>query len=349
MASATMKAVGIRRYGGLDALEYGDYPRPLPKGRQLLVRVHAASVNPRDWLLREGRYVFRLAVRMPAILGSDFSGVVAECEPDARMFREGDAVFGMQTAFGNMGAYADYIAVDERSVARKPGAVSHGQAAAVPCAGLTAWQAFTQDSRVRDGSRVTVIGASGGVGSYAVQLAKVLGAAVIGVTSGANEPLVRGLGADATVDYQQGHFAAVVRDQNVVFDTIGRESLASCAPAMTEDGVYITTIPSPATAGQGLAAAARRLVRGGRGRRARVVLCRADGRDLARLAALLEDGRLVSVIDSVYPLADTAAAHARSRTFRTRGKLVLEVVPGAAGGATDEDATSCLASSIAGG
>jgi NADPH:quinone reductase-like Zn-dependent oxidoreductase len=345
----TMKAVAIRRYGGLDALEYGDYPRPRPAGRQLLVRVHAASVNPRDWLLREGRYVFRFAVRMPVILGSDFSGVVAECGPDARLFREGDAVFGMQTAFGNMGACADYVAVDERSVAAKPAAVSHGEAAAVPCAGLTAWQAFTRESRVGPGHRVTVIGASGGVGSYAVQLAKVLGARVTGVTSGPNEALVRGLGADATIDYREAHFAAGVRDQDVVFDTIGRESLASCAPAMTDNGTYITTIPSPATAGQGLAAAARRLVHGGRGRRARIVLCRADGRDLARLAELLDDGRLVSVIDSVYPLADTAAAHARSRTFRARGKIVLEVVPGAVGTTTAREATSCSVSSTAGG
>jgi NADPH:quinone reductase-like Zn-dependent oxidoreductase len=343
-----MKAVGIRRYGGLEALEYGDYPRPGPEGRQLLVRVHAASVNPRDWLLREGRYVFRFAVRMPAILGSDFSGVVAECGSGAKLFRPGDAVFGMQTAFGNMGAYAEYIAVDERSVAAKPAAVSHGEAAAVPCAGLTAWQAFTRDSRVREGSRVTVIGASGGVGSYAVQLAKVLGADVTGVTSGPNEPLVRGLGADATVDYRTQHFAASVRGQDVVFDTIGRESLASCAPAMTDRGIYITTIPSPATAAQSLGAAVRRLAGAGRGRRARVVLCRADGRDLARLAELLEDGRLVSVIDSVYPLSDTAAAHARSRTFRARGKLVLEVVPGAAGTSDDEDARTCSASSTAG-
>ena len=175
-----------------------------------------------------------------------------------------------------------------------------------------------------------------------------LGARVTGVTSGPNEALVRGLGADATVDYRTAHFTASVRDQDVVFDTIGRESLASCAPAMTDDGVYITTIPSPATAGQGLAAAARRLLRAGRGRRARVVLCRADGRDLARLAELLEDGRLVSLIDSVYPLPDTAAAHARSRTFRTRGKLVLEVVPGAAGTANVEDPTTSSASSTAG-
>ncbi len=323
--NATMKAVGIRGYGGLDVLEYRDFPRPRPRGRQLLVRVHAASVNPRDWLLLEGRYVFRFLVRLPAVLGSDFSGVVAGRGSDARSFREGDAVFGMQSALGNMGAYAEYVAVDERSVALKPAAVSHAEAAAVPCAGLTAWQAFTRDSRVTDGSRVIVVGASGGVGSYAVQLARALGAEVVGVASGRNAELVRSLGAATTVDYTQAQFADTVRDQEVVFDTIGRESLASCTPALAPNGTYITTIPSPTTARQSVAAAARRLLHGGRGRRARVVLCRAGGRALTRLAELMAEGRLQSLIDTVYPLAEAAAAHAKSRTFRTRVKLVLEV------------------------
>ncbi len=327
-----MKAVGIRRYGGLETLEYADWPRPRPGRRELLVRVHAAAVNPRDWLLREGRYVFRRMVRLPAILGSDFSGVVVERGPQATRFEQGDAVFGMQTAFGQMGAYAEYIAVDERAVARKPPGVTHLEAAAVPCAGLTAWQALTRYSRTGPGSKITVIGASGGVGSYAVQIARAMGAHVTGVTSGANEALVRSLGAAAAVDYRRAHFAAVLRDQDVVFDTIGRESLSSSTPALAPDGTYITTIPSLATAGQSLAAAFRRLGAGGRGRRARVVLCRADGRDLERLADLLARREITSVIDSVYPLPETARAHERSRSWRTRGKLLLEVMSDAADG-----------------
>jgi NADPH:quinone reductase-like Zn-dependent oxidoreductase len=323
--SATMKAVGIRRYGGLDALEYGEWPRPRPRRRQLLVRVHAASVNPRDWLLREGRYVFRAMVPLPAVLGSDFSGVVVARGPDAAAFEEGDEVFGMQTAFGRMGAYAQYLAVDERAVARKPPEISHVQAAAAPCAGLTAWQALTRYSTVARGSRVTVIGASGGVGSYAVQIARGLGAEVTGVASGANHELVRALGAHATVDYRRRHFASCVRDQDVVFDTIGRESLASSEPALRSNGSYLTTIPSAATLSRSLRAAAGRLFRGGRGPRSRIVLCRADGADLADLAEWLAEGKVTSVIDTVYPLRETAQAHARSRTWRTRGKLVLEI------------------------
>jgi NADPH:quinone reductase-like Zn-dependent oxidoreductase len=321
----TMKAVGIRRYGGLEALEYGDWPRPRPRRRQLLVRVHAASVNPRDWLLREGRYVFRAMVPLPAILGSDFSGVVVARGPDATAFDMGAEVFGMQRALGRMGAYAQYVAVDERAVARKPREISHAQAAAVPCAGLTAWQALTRYSGVSGGSRVTVIGASGGVGSYAVQIARGLGAEVTGVASGPNQALVRALGAGATVDYRRRHFASCVRDQDVVFDTIGRDSLASSEPALRPNGTYLTTIPSVTTLSRSLRAATGRLLRAGRGPRSRVVLCRAIGDDLADLAEWLATGKIVSLIDTVYPLSAAAEAHARSRTWRTRGKLVLEI------------------------
>ena len=322
-----MKAILVRRYGGPEVLEYCDRPLPVPRGRQVLVRIHAASVNPRDWLLREGRYVFRKMVRLPMIPGSDFSGVVAGLGPGADAFRISDAVFGMQRALGNMGAYAEYIAVDQSALAHKPPNVSHRQAAAVPCAGLTALQALTRDSRVGEGSKVTVIGASGGVGSYAVQIARVLGANVTGVASEANHELVRSLGASAAVDYRREHFAAVVRDQDVVFDTIGRESLATSAPALSVNGTYITTIPSAGTARQSLQAALGRLLRGGHGQRARVVLCRADGRDLETLAAWLQRGEIRSLIDSVYPLADVAGAHEKSRSWRSRGKLVLDVAP----------------------
>jgi len=163
-----MRAVFINRYGGVEVLEYGDQPRPIPRSGQVLVEVHAASVNPRDWLLREGRYVFRYLMRgFPMILGSDVSGVVVQSGPNTTRFRPGDAVFGMQTAFGRMGGYAEYIAIDEWALAAKPANVSHEEAAAVPCAALTAYGALLQVGRTTAGSRVAIIGASGGVGTYA--------------------------------------------------------------------------------------------------------------------------------------------------------------------------------------
>lgn len=321
-----MKAVFIRRYGKLDALEYGDRPEPVPTGRQVLIDVHAASVNPRDWLIREGRYVFRhLMVRLPQILGSDVSGVVAATGPLATRFTVGDAVFGMQTPLGGFGGYAERVAMDERVLARKPAEVSHEEAAAVPCAGLTAWDALVKIGRVWPGAKVTIVGASGGVGSYAVQLGKALGATVTGVTSTPNVELVRSLGADTVVDYKTGRFTDSVRGQDLVFDVFGRESLSSASRVLASGGRFVTTIPNGRHTAQAVTSRLWRLVTFGKRPSAHIVLVRTDGANLARIAGLMAEGRVKSVIDTTFPLAEARAAHERSRSWRTRGKLVLRV------------------------
>jgi NADPH:quinone reductase-like Zn-dependent oxidoreductase len=320
-----MRAVFINRYGGSEVLEYGERPRPVPKSRQVLVEVHAAGVNPRDWLLREGRYVFRFLTKLPLILGSDVSGVVVETGPDASRFRRGDAVFGMQTALGRMGGYAEYIAIDERALAAKPANISHQEAAAVPCAALTAYQALSRIARIGAGSRVTVVGGSGGVGTYATQLAKALGATVTAVTSTGNVSLLQSLGADRVIDYKNERFASVVRDQDTVFDTLGKESLASCRPERAPGGRYITTIPDGRTALQAPFSGLLRRVSGGSLRTAHMVLVRANGADLESIASLMSKGLVRSVIDTVYPLSEARAAQEKSRSWRTRGKLVLAV------------------------
>ena len=317
-----MKAVFINRYGGPDVLEVGEQPRPVPRSKQVLVEVDAASVNPRDWLLREGRYVFRHLMRgFPLILGSDVSGVVVEAGPGAMRFRPGDAVFGMQTPLGRMGGYAEYVAIDERALAAKPAGLSHVDAAAVPCAALTAYGALVRIGRITAGSRVTIIGASGGVGTYATQLAKALGATVTAVTSAANASLVQSLGADRVIDYKTERYETLLDSQDLVFDTIGRESLRKCARVLARRGRYITTIPSPATFRQALGSMFA-------ARRAHTVLVHADGEELAYIASLMVAGKVRNVIDSVYPLSEVRAAHERSRSWRSRGKLVLQVRPG---------------------
>ena len=321
-----LRAIFINRYGGTEVLEDGEQPRPVPRAGQVLIEVHAASVNPRDWLLREGRYVFRwLMPGFPLILGSDVSGVVVESGPGATRFRRGDAVFGMQTPLGRMGGYAEYVAVAERALAAKPANVSHEEAAAAPCAALTAYGALSRIGRTTAGSQVVIIGASGGVGTYATQLAKVMGATVTAVTSAGNASLVRSLGADRVIDYKTERFQTLVRSQDLVFDTIGRESLRTCASVLAPRGRYVTTIPSAATLARASASALFRLLRGGNARSAHTVLVRADGEDLARIAAWMAEGKVRSVIDSVYPLSEARAAHERSRTWRSRGKLVLRV------------------------
>ncbi len=321
-----MRAVFIKRYGGTEVLEYGERPRPVLKSGQVLVEVHAASVNPRDWLLREGRYVFRwLTPRFPLILGSDISGVVVEAGSSTSPFRLGDAVFGMQTTLGGMGAYAEYIAIAGGALARKPSNISHEEAAAVPCAALTAYRALTQVGHVSAGTQVTIIGASGGMGSYATQLARARGATVVAVTSGRNASLVESLGADRVIDYTTVPFATTVRSQDLVFDTVGRESLRTCSPVLGPRGRYVTTIPGLETAWESLTSNLWRALRAGNARSAHVVLVRADGQALERIASLMSEGKVRSIIDSVYPLSEARAAHEKSRSRRTRGKLILQV------------------------
>ena len=321
-----MKAIYIENYGGAEVLRFGELPRPVPKTGQVLVEVRAASVNPRDWLLREGRYVFRHLTReFPLVLGSDVSGVVVEVGPDANRFKRGASVFGMQTPFGRMGGYAEYIAISEAALARKPEGVSHEEAAAAPCAALTGYGALIRIGHIGPKSHVLIVGASGGVGSYAVQIAKALGASVTAVTSTGNITLVQSLGADRVIDYKTERFTSVIRNQDVVFDTIGKESLTSCRLVLASGGRYITTIPSGRTAMQSAISGLRRFVSGGRTPSAHVVLVRANGDDLERIAALMAEGRIRSVIDSVYPLHEARAAHEKSRSWRTRGKLVLQV------------------------
>ena len=321
-----MNAVYITKYGGSDQLVYGPLPRPEPKSGQVLVRVRAAAVNPRDWIVRDGRYVFKFALpRFPIILGSDLSGEVVKCGPSASRFRIGDAVFGMQPLAGGMGAYAEYVAIDETALAGKPPSISHVDAAAVPCAGLTAWQALVNIGGVGQGARVTVCGASGGVGSYAVQFAKTRGAQVTAVCSAPNADLARSLGADAVTDYKAVHFTKAVGEQDIVFDAVGRDSFRVVAPVLARGGHYITTIPSVSSAVASLVTGALRIATLGRKPSAHLVLVRARGDDLAQIATLMAQGRVKSLIDSRYPLAEARAAQERSRPWRSRGKIVLEV------------------------
>lgn len=233
----------------------------------------------------------------------------------------------MQTALGGFGAYAEYVAIDEDVLAEKPMELTHEQAAAIPCAGLTAYQALAEIGRVGGGTKVTIVGASGGVGSYAVQFARALGAEVAGVTSTANVALARSLGADRVVDYRQARFAEVLSGQDVIFDTIGRESLRSCAPVLARSGRYITTIPNRRSFVEAFTSRFARALAFGSARSCHVVTVRADGAQLAKIAAWIAEGRVRSVIDSVYPLADARAALEKSRSFRSRGKLVLSVKP----------------------
>ncbi len=320
-----MRAVFIHEYGQLDVVEYGERPRPVADGDEVLVRVHVASINPRDWLLVRGVYPFRhLMPPFPFTLGSDMSGVVDAIGPKVERFEPGDAVFGMQS-LGGMSAFAEYALFSEKVLAAKPDNVSHEDAAAVPCAGLTAYQALKKIGRVQAGDDVLINGASGGVGSYAVQFAKLLGAHVTAVSSAANAELCTSLGADRHIDYKAENFAELPTKYDVIFDAIGRSNLKMCKAVLKPTGRYITTVPNLAAAFASLKSRIAWAFFLGRQPTSHIVLAQAGGKDLEQIATWLSDGKARSLIDSRYALSKAREALERSKTWRAKGKILLNV------------------------
>lgn len=323
---SSMKAAFIHRYGGNEVVEVGPRPVPTPGRRQVLVRVVATCVNPRDWLLRDGRYVFRHLVRgFPKVLGSDVSGVVVAKGSGVRHFCVGDVVFGLQTPLGQMGGYAEYMAVHESAVAKKSDAMTHEEAAGLPVAGLTALQSLRDEGELRAGERVLVLGASGGVGGYAVQVAKRLKATVIGVSSGKNADFVRELGADEHIDYTTEDVVARAHLVDVVLDAIGKGDLARYAPCLAPGGRYVTTVPTANNAKDQLRTTTRRRLFP-KTLTSRMIVIRARRADLETLARMADAGALRTPIDSVHDLDHVTDALARSRTQRARGKIIVRVV-----------------------
>jgi NADPH:quinone reductase-like Zn-dependent oxidoreductase len=320
-----MKAVFIRRFGGNEVLEIGERPRPRLRQREVLVRIRAAAVNPRDWMVRSGTYPFRFTLpRFPIVLGGDFAGEIAAIGPGVRRFGIGEDVYGMQRAFGGFGAFAQFIAVRESVLARIPADLAVEQAAAVPLAALTAWQGLHADARLVQGERVLVNGAAGGVGSFAVQFAAAAGAKVSGVCSARNLGFVRDLGADEVIDYARRSFTEGGRQWDVIYDAIGRASWASCRSLLRPGGRYITTVPKRTDVAASLLTALPAALLPGR-RYCRLVLVRSDGRELEAISKLIEAGRVRVHVEEVFPLESVARALDRSRTFHTRGKLVVRV------------------------
>lgn len=327
--NGSMQAAYIERFGGSEVVRVGPQPVPRPRAGQVLIEVHAASVNPRDFLLRDGRYVFRhLVVGWPKLLGSDVSGVVVELGARVQGLRVGDRVVAMQTTLGQMGGFAEFMAVDASAVARLPDEVEHRSAAGLPVAGLTALQALRDDVHLRGDERVAVLGASGGVGHYGVQIAKHLGAQVIAVSSAGNHAFVRGLGADVCIDYRDRDPVtelARMGGVDVVFDAIGRSSLAKVRACLRGGGRYVTTVPTAINVRDQLASLPTQVLGVPPLLVSRTVLCRPRGEDLATLVEMLAAGSLTTAIDSAWPLAQITDALARSRSQRARGKIIVTV------------------------
>src|SRR5437016_5729406 len=314
--SQTMKAIRIHNYGGLEVLKYENAPRPEPQAGEVLVRVHAAGVNPIDWKVREGHMRDFWPHKFPLILGWDLSGVVEELGAGpaaAGRFKIGDEVYSIPDPTRN-GAYADYIVVRESELALKPKSLHHIRAATVPLAGLTAWQSLFDTAQLQPGQRVLIHAGSGGVGHLAVQLAKWKGAYVFATASTKNQDLLRKLGVDEPIDYTQQRFEEIARKIDIVLDTLGDETQERSWSVLKKGGVLVSLVQPPSEE------KAKEL-----GVRATLLGAQPNGAQLAEIAKIIDSGNLAPVIDRILPLSEARRAHELSQSSHTHGKIALRV------------------------
>jgi len=320
-----MKAVYQTKYGKSDVLQYGEQVSPVVKENEVRLKNYASSVNPRDWMIRSGRYQLQFLVpKFPLILGSDFAGEVLEIGAKVEGFKPGDKVFGMKNPSEGLATYAEEVVALEKSMALMPKSISYAEAAGVPLCSLTAWQALIQKANMKKGMKVLIIGASGGVGSFGVQIAKAMGGHVTAVCSQENEAMVKRLGASKTIDYHQHDFLQDSDCYDIIFDTIGRHNLKKCTSVLNPGGTYVSTIPSPNNL-KAMALTQFKSLFSKTIKKAQVVMVASKGRDLADIATLISDGRIRPVIDQIFPIQQTAQAQDYSRSLRAKGKIILEI------------------------
>ncbi|WP_414543234.1 NAD(P)-dependent alcohol dehydrogenase [Nostoc sp. CCY0012] len=312
-----MKAVVLRRYGSAEVLQYEDVTQPQIKPDQVLVKVHASSVNPIDWKTRKGMLSLLTGNKFPLILGFDVAGEVVAVGSQVSRFQPGDAVYG-STSFPG-GAYAEFAAVPENLIAPKPANLSYEEAATVPLAALTSLQALRDLGNIKSGQTVLVNGAAGGVGMFAVQIAKALGTEVTGVCSSKNLEFVKSLGADRVIDYTQQDFTEDNVQYDIIFDAVAKRSLSSCKRVLKPQGIYISTLPTPEVLLQSVLTAFLP------GQKAKFVLQKPNTQDLLYMKELIEAGKVRTVIDRSFPLAELAAAHTYSESERAVGKIAIAI------------------------
>lgn len=306
-----MKAVRIHAYGGAEALRFEDAPMPEIAEGDVLVRVVAASVNPVDWKIREGHLRQHIPYGFPLTLGWDVSGVVETVGEGVTRFHAGDAVYGRPDIKRN-GTYAEYAAIRADELAFKPATVSHVEAASLPLAGITAWEALFTHGKTSAGKKVIIHAGAGGVGSLAIQMAKAHGAYVVATASGRNRALVESLGADRFVDYAKERLSDTVKDADIVIDTVGGEVQQASWRTLKPGGILVSTIsqPSPEMAKEA-------------GARGAYLFINPDASVLEKIAEMADSGLLRPVIGAEFALRDAAKAHALSESRHARGKIVL--------------------------
>jgi NADPH:quinone reductase-like Zn-dependent oxidoreductase len=332
-----MKAFVVERYGKKGGMRMVEMPDPVLHEDDVVVEIHAASVNPLDFKIATGEFKLILPYRLPFILGNDFAGVVVRVGSRVRKFKPGDEVYARPDA-DRIGAFAEFIAIKEASLAMKPKTLTMEEAASVPLVGLTAWQALVEKGSVMKGQKVLIHAGSGGVGTFAIQLAKHLGATVATTTSTANVTLVKRLGADVVVDYKKQEFEKVLSDYDLALNSLGSDTLAKSLLVLKTGGKLISISGPPDiefARELGLNWMLQQLTRllsfqirrKGAARRIRYsfLLMRANGDQLERIAALIDAGAIRPVVDRVLPFDSVHAALAYVEQGRAKGKVVLKM------------------------
>jgi len=306
-----MKAVVAHEYGAPEVLKFEEVPRPEPKEDEVLVRVIASGVNPADPLTLSGKYAREWDTHLPLIPGYEIAGIVEKTPAQVTTLKKGDAVYGYPT-FG--GGWAEYVAVKEWEVAAKPKSLTFAEAAAAPMGALTAWQALVSVAHLKPGQTVLIHGGSGGVGSFAIQIAKAQGARVFATASTTNQDLLKQLGADVAIDYTKTKFEDVAKDVDAVLDSVGRETLARSYGVVKKGGIVLDLVgrPDPAELEK-------------HGIRGAAIWVRPDAKDLAEIAQLIDAGKIKPVVTEVLPLSEAIAAERQAETHHTRGKIVLRI------------------------
>jgi NADPH:quinone reductase-like Zn-dependent oxidoreductase len=332
-----MKAFIVDRYKRNSALRFGEMPEPEVRDHDVLVAVHAAGLNQLDAKIRDGEFKLILPYRLPLILGNDVAGIVVRVGSRVRGFKPGDEVYARPHQ-DRIGTFAELIAMDEADVALKPSNLTMEQAASIPLVGLTAWQVLIERAGLKKGRKVLIHAGSGGVGTFAIQLAKHIGATVATTTSTENVDLVRSLGADVVVDYKKEDFTKVLNDYDVVLNSLGKDTLEKSLQVLKPGGKLISISGPPDIAfakESGLnwfLQQIMRLLSFGIRRKAKrhgisysFVFMRANGEQLSKITSLLESGVVLQVVDRIFPFQATNEAMDYLATGRAKGKVVISV------------------------
>lgn len=307
----TMKAIRMHSYGGAEVLVYEDAPRPEPQPDEVLVQVYAAAINGIDWKIRDGELQRLFNFQLPTILGSDAAGIVAAVGADVTTVEVGQEVYGMMER-SRSGSFAEYAIAKSNAIAPKPKSLSYLEAASIPAAALTAWQALFERGNLSAGQTVLIHGAAGGVGMFAVQLARWKGAHVIATASNSSIQTVRELGADEAINYKTTPFEQVVKGVDLVLDILGGETRQNSWQVLKPNGILVSTVPPPPQAPDGL--------------RSEMLMMQASGEQLVEITKLIEQGNLKTIVLQVFPLNKTAQALELNKTGHTHGKIAIQVV-----------------------